>query len=469
MSLQLAAQFEENEQYQEAYNEYKKEYEHNPDDVGLLERLGHLSLILEHPDEAATYYYEILKRDVTNQLAYEQLMAIYENTDKYKYYVYRGNKNSIEGKLDFAINDFKKALQHANDDETQVVMTRLTLANLYRQTGNNLKAIDEYNLILDYDNLHEEIFLQLADIYMHDEAYTSAIDVLQRAKTKGFNSDRIDEALAAVYLKNGQPEKSIEYTKDELLKIQSMLELGQVDEAYQKLQSLPEGYKQSPRYFTLQAQYYYSSKDFNKALEFIDQYDKAQPNSPLTYQMKALVYDETGDEYLAHINWGRYNMLRGNKDVAINEFINAIQLKEEDTNVMFTLADLLTETGDTNHAAEYYEKINKIDPKNTEALKKLAQFREGIGDYGMQAEYLEKLVEVDPKNLDALKEYARVCEKTHDKQKAIEVYTKYLELVKDPVEYKKAKDKLDKLDSAQVEESVGLLDKIMGFFSKNSM
>ena len=46
MSLQLAEQFEANEQYEEAYAEYKKEFEQNPEDLGLMERLGHLSLIL---------------------------------------------------------------------------------------------------------------------------------------------------------------------------------------------------------------------------------------------------------------------------------------------------------------------------------------------------------------------------------------------------------------------------------------
>jgi tetratricopeptide (TPR) repeat protein len=85
MSLQLAEQFEANEQYEQAYEEYKKELANNPDDLGLLERMGHLSLILEKEDEAASYYYEILKRDLTNPLAYEQLMAIYENKDRYKF------------------------------------------------------------------------------------------------------------------------------------------------------------------------------------------------------------------------------------------------------------------------------------------------------------------------------------------------------------------------------------------------
>ncbi len=471
MSLQLAEQFEANEQYEDAYREYKKVYDSNPDDLGLLERLGHLSLILERTEEAANYYHEILKRDVTNPLAYEQLMSIYENSDKYKYYIYRGNKNSIEGKLDFAINDFKKALSAATD-ETQIVMTRLTLANIYRQLGNSMKAIDEFNLILEYDNLHEEIFLQLADLYLQDEAYSSAIDTLNRAKQKGFDTEKINEALAAVYLKSGNPKKAIEFTRDELLKIQCMLELGEIEEAYAKLKSLPEELKTSPRYYTLQAQYCYSSKDFEKALSYIDEYNKISPNSPLTYQMRALVYEEQGDEFNAHLNWGKYNITRQNRDIAINEFLNAIQIKDDDIDLLFTLAALLTENGEVNHAAEYYEKIIKLDSKNKEALQKLAAFREGIGDYKMQVTYLEKIVEIDSKDLTALKNLARAYERIKANRQAIDTYNRYLELVKDPVDYKMAKERLDKLDSlgsSDAEESEGLLDKIMGFFGKNKL
>lgn len=472
MSLQLAEQFEANEQYEQAYEEYKKEYAANPEDVGLLERLGHIALILEKKDEAAAYYYEILKKDVTNPLAYDQLISIYENTDKYKYYIYRGNKNSIEGKLEFAINDFKKALSYAIENDAQVVMTRMTLANLYRQIGQDMKAIDEYNLILEYDNLHEEIFLQLADLYMKDDVYASAIDVLQRAKKKGFDTDRINEALAAVYLKSGDAKSAVEYTKDELTKIQGMLELGQIDEAYAKLNSLSDEYKTNPRYFTLQAQYYYSAKNFDKALEFIDEYNKVQQNSPLTYQMRALVYDEIGNEYLAHLNWGKYNMLRGNCDVAINEYLNAVQLKDDDVDVLFTLAELLIANKENNHAMEYFEKISKIDPNNREALRKLAQFRESVGDYRMQVEYLEKLYELDKNDLKNMLNLAKGYEKIKAKDSAIAIYTKYLELVKDPVDYKMAKARLDKLDnfgSGDVESSEGLLDKILGFFNRSKM
>ena len=473
MSLQLAEQFEANEQYQEAYREYKDAFEQDPENMGVLERLGHLAMVLaqdtneqKYLDEAAKYYNDILKRDVTNPLAYEQLMTIYEGTDKYKYYVYRGNKNSIEGKLDFAINDFKKALSCA-EEGAQIAMTRLTLANLYKQAGQRMKAIDEFNLLLEGQNLHEEMFLQLADMYLQDEAYSSAIDTLNRAIQKGFSSIKISEGIAAVYLKSGEPERAIEYTQDELLKIQCMLEIGDIEEAYKKLDSLSDEVKQSPRYYTLKAQYFYSAKKLEEALECINEYNKLVPNSPLTYQMRALVYDESEDEYNAHVNWGKYNILRGNYDIAINEFLNAVSIDDNDIDLMFELAALLEENKEIDHASEYYVKIVKKDPTNKEALRKLAAYKEGIGDYHAQASCLEKIIEADPNDLDALKNLGRIYEKLRANSKALEIYKKYIEIVKNPSDYKIVKDKIEKLETgAADEESEGLIDKIMKFFNR---
>ncbi len=466
MSLQLAEQFEANEQYEEAYREYKAAFDANPENMGILERLGHLALILDKPNEAAGYYNEILRRDVTNPLAYEQLMTIYEDTDKYKYFVYRGNKNSIEGKLDFAISDFKKALSVANEG-AQIAMTRLTLANLYKQAGQDMKAIDEFNLLLEGDNLHEEMFLQLADMYMKDEAYSSAIDTLQRAKNKGFNTTKVNEGLAAVYLKSGDAQKAIEYTNDELLKIQCLLEIGEIENAYEKLSSLSEELKKSPRYYTLRAQYFYSSQKWDAALDCINEYNRLVPNSPLTYQMRALVYDEKGDEFNAHLNWGRYNIVRKNYDIAINEYLNAVQINDEDTELLFELASLLEDNKEIDHASEYYVKIVKKDPSNKEALRKLAAYRESIGDYQGQVSYLERLTQTDNNDLDALKNLGRAYEKIRANSKALEVYKRYLEIVKNPSDYKIVKDKIDKLENSSAqEESEGLIDKIMKFFNK---
>ena len=57
-------------------DEYKKLSERNPKDLSLLERLGHLAMLLDKKDEAVEYYSKILESDATNTLCYEQLMDI---------------------------------------------------------------------------------------------------------------------------------------------------------------------------------------------------------------------------------------------------------------------------------------------------------------------------------------------------------------------------------------------------------
>ena len=84
MSIQLAEQYEENEQYELALEEYKKLHEKMPKDLGILERLGHLCLMTGDKESAAEYYSKILEFDATNTMVYEQLCDIYYSTDKFK-------------------------------------------------------------------------------------------------------------------------------------------------------------------------------------------------------------------------------------------------------------------------------------------------------------------------------------------------------------------------------------------------
>ena len=228
MSLQTAEQYEENEQYSQAYEEYKKLYNRNPKDLSLLERLGHLSMVLDNKEEAAEYYSKILEFDATNVLAYEQLMDIYVTTDKYKYYVYRGNLHTVEHKLEHAINDYKKAVNCAQEDK-DMLSARFVLGTLYEQEGNNLKAIDEYLKVIDHEDTHEEVYKRLANLYVKEDATPSAVEVLERARKSGFDTTEVKEQLADLYLKNGNPEKALEVTSDELTKVKCLLDMDKKD------------------------------------------------------------------------------------------------------------------------------------------------------------------------------------------------------------------------------------------------
>lgn len=465
MSLQLAEQYEENEQYEQAYDEYKKLSERNPKDLSLLERLGHLAMFLDKKDEAAEYYSKILESDATNTLCYEQLMDIYVTTDKYKYYVYRANLHTVEHKYEHAINDYKKAVNSAQNDN-DMLNARFVLATLYEQEGNNLKAIDEYLKVIDYENTHEDVYLRLSNLYLKEDALPSAIEVLERARKSGFDTTKVKEALADLYVKNGNSESAYEVTSDELTKVRCLLDLGKKSEAFEKLQQMEEQYGHIAQYHSLKAQYYYMTGDYEKALESVEEFDKAEKNSPLTYQMRALIYEEQNNDFLAHINWGKYNLVRGNKDIAINEFLNAYQLKNDDLDLLNTLAMLLEENDDKNHAMEMYERIAKLDETDKKALEKLADFRESIGDYREQAEYLLRLYKLDKRNSTVVRKLGEAYEKLHNKPASIECYEKYLEIGKGNPDYAKIKARLEKLSNTEMSEDEGLLDKIIGWFSK---
>lgn len=466
MSLQTAEQFEENEQYTQAFEEYKKLYERNPKDLSLLERLGHLSMLLDNKEEAAKYYSEILESDATNVLAYEQLMDIYVTTDKYKYYIYRGNMHTVEHKLEHAINDYKKAINCAQEDK-DIISARFVLGTLYEQEGNNVKAIDEYLKVIEHEDSHEEVYIRLANLYVKEDAIPSAIDVLERGRKAGFDKTNLKEQLADLYLKNGNPEKAIEITSDELTKVKCLLDMDKKSEAFEKLQKMEGQYNHIPQFYSLKAQYYYMTKDFDKALECVEEFDKYEKNSPLTYQMRALIYEEKNEDYNSYLNWGKYNLVRGNKDIAINEFLNANQIKDDDINLLNTLAMLLEESGDKNHAMEFYEKISKLDETDKKSLQKLAEFRESIGDYKSQAEYLLKLYHLDKRNSTTVKQLGEAYEKLRNKPAAVECYEKYLEIGKGNPDYSKIQHKLEKLQNTEMQEEEGFIDKIMKWFNKN--
>ena len=466
MSLQTAEQFEENEQYTQAFEEYKKLYERNPKDLSLLERLGHLSMLLDNTEEAAKYYSEILESDATNVLAYEQLMDIYVTTDKYKYYIYRGNMHTVEHKLEHAINDYKKAINCAQEDK-DIISARFVLGTLYEQEGNNVKAIDEYLKVIEHEDSHEEVYIRLANLYVKEDAVPSAIDVLERGRKAGFDKTNLKEQLADLYLKNGNPEKAIEITSDELTKVKCLLDMDKKSEAFEKLQKMEGQYNHIPQFYSLKAQYYYMTKDFDKALECVEEFDKYEKNSPLTYQMRALIYEEKNEDYNSYLNWGKYNLVRGNKDIAINEFLNANQIKDNDINLLNTLAMLLEESGDKNHAMEFYEKISKLDETDKKSLQKLAEFRESIGDYKSQAEYLLKLYHLDKRNSTTVRQLGEAYEKLRNKPAAVECYEKYLEIGKGNPDYSKIQHKLEKLQNTEMQEEEGFIDKIMKWFNKN--
>ena len=465
MSTNTAEQLEENEQYDQAYEEYKKIYAQKPKSIDVLERLGHVAMILEKKDEAAEYYGKVLELDATNVLAYEQLMDIYVHSDRYKYYTMRGNLHVLQQELSHAIGDFKKAIDKAQT-ESEINTTRFVLANLYELTGKNHQAIDEYLRIVDTNNLNEVVYLKLAQVYFKEDAVSSAVEILEKARENGFDTDAVKETLAQLYLKNNEPDKARGLTKDDLVKVKSLLEEGKNQSAYEILEKMDAKTKENPQYHLLSAQYYFNVKDWEKGLEAVNNFEKLEQNSPLIYQMRALIYEEKGNDFNAHMNWAKYNLAKQDKDVALNEYFSAYQIKSDDVILTRNIAELLDDTNDKAHAVEFWEKLTNLDSGNRKALEKVAEFKESIGDYRSEAETLEKLYSLDSRNALVVKKLAKAYEKIKNKEKSLQFYNKLVEISPVSDETEQIKAKIKKLEATEMEEDEGLLGKIMGLFVK---
>ncbi len=405
-----AEQLEENGQYELAYEEYKKLYSNNPKNTHILERLGHIASILNKKDEAEQYYTAIIKLDAKNLMAYEQLMDICAETNRYKYYVCKGEIHILQEQYEHAINDYKKAVEKA-ENEQDANAARYILATLFDGANKENQAIDEYLKLIDSHYNYEKIYTNLANIYSRTGFIESAIDTLNKAKERGFDS--VDEELAKLYIKADDPQKALELTKDELQKIRCLMDMGKNDEAYSIMDSLRSKYAKNAKFHSLLAQYYFQTNDFQKALEEVEEYSKFEPNSPVTYQMRALIYEKQGDEFSSHVNWAKFNNLKGDKDVAMNEYMIAYQLDNTNIELVTTIADIL-DTTDKNHSIEFYERLLELNPNSKRALQKLAEFRERIGDYNEMLNYMDKLKAIEPNNPYIKQNYSRIVDKINN-------------------------------------------------------
>ena len=348
----------------------------------------------------------MLEIEPANILAHQQLIDIFQNEDKFKYYLLRGNMHALQQQMTYANSDYKKAIAHARDAQ-EALPARYLHAGLCEGQEKYQEAIDEYLRIADDDDKNPMVYVKLAELYEKTEGIISAIQTLERGKRdNGFTE--YDEVLAGLYIRNSQPERALAITKNELTKARALFDMGDNEKGYEILMSVKDKYGNENTFHSLLAQYYYQKEMYDEAFKEIDEFEKLAPNSPLIYQMRALIYEQKGDNFNEHINWGKYNILRNDKDVALNEYMTAYRFNNKDADLIETIASLLESDGDKTKASEFYERLADIDPKNTLALEKLVEFRQSIGDdYGAK-EYLERLKEIDPRNQFVQENYQKI-------------------------------------------------------------
>lgn len=463
--LMQAQMLIDDENYEKAYEMLTNMYEKMKDDAEYLEKIALLAKMMEKDEDAAKYWEELVVVNPNSLVAYSELLDIYNNKNKYKYYITRAKYKILNEKVSQSIDDYKKAISSTTEEEEQV-NARFLLAKALEHVGKVQEAIDEYYRIIELkDDI--AIYHKLADLYSEMGDRFSAINVLEKAVKAFPDVTTLAEYLSALYLKEGQYDKSLEYATNDYSKIKAYLMKGENQTAFELLEKNVD--EKNANYIALMAEYYFNTKDWTKTTEFIDKFNELSPQNPLVYQMRALVCDENNDDYGYHYNMGKCYSYKQNYDLALAEYLNAHRYDATKADAVKEIIKINEASGDKTSLMEFYEKLVRQEPNNTFALKGLGDIYADMYEFRSALEYYKKAEKIDSNDYELLNKIGFACEKVKDMASAKEYYEKYLAKAPLSPDTEKLKEKLAKMAGSELSDGgneEGLIDKIMKFFAK---
>lgn len=338
--------------------------------------------------KAIDLYNEILTFAPGDEIAHGQLMDLYFEDNKFKYYLMRANYNVVNQKFEHAINDTKKALNIEPDS----IDARVKLARLYRVSNKNLKAIDEFNKITELDPKFKDAYIELINLYILEDAKESAVGIAKKATDEFKDDIELKNLLAKLYFDTGCNDLALEVVEDNFLKAKILLSSERNDEAKNVLDTISShaGSKDAKAaYNLLLSEYYYNKNEYDNALNTIEEYVKLSSPDAVSFQMKALVYEargEKGDDFMASVNWGYMKKAQGKNDEAVVEFNHAHSINSKDKNVLIELANLYMALGEKYTSMDFWNSVYELD-KDPHAKEILGNFYFDEGDYKMAEKY----------------------------------------------------------------------------------
>ena len=334
-------------------------------------------------EKAIELYNKILENAPGDEIAHGQLMDLYFDTDKFKYYLMRANYNVVNQKIEHAINDTKKAL----NIDAESIEARVKLARLYRISNKNLKAIDEFNKIIELEPKYRDGYIELIGLYTLEDAIESAVGIAKKASDEFPDDEELKNILAKLYYDTGSYDLALGVVTDNFLKTKILLSDGKNDEAKAVLDTIhPKEKEQKAAYNLLLAEYFYNKNEFDNALNIINEYVNIMGPDAVSFQMKALCFEGKEDGFNSSVCFGYMKKAQGKNDEAIVEFNHAHSLNKKDKNVLTELASLYMGLGEKYTAMDFWNEIYELDG-DIHAKEVLGEFYFAEGDYKMAEKY----------------------------------------------------------------------------------
>jgi tetratricopeptide (TPR) repeat protein len=325
---------------------------------------------------------------------------------------YFDSKYGIEGSS--AIPLIKSLIELGKFNEAETKLTQLAedypgeyeylglLAELYRDSGQDQKAKEVYEILLR-DNPDEiRIIFSLIEFLRKQGAYEDIFNLLNTVALKDAVSEEDKVNLFAAQLEDPQIIK--DYVKE--FEIPLMI--------------LEAAHDKSPVVKLLRAELYQHTGRINEAAQYLEAYVKTWPNSYYAWEKLLLILsDQRDNEKLYALSltatrnfntailpkimnaWAAIEI--GLYDEALEQLERSKRLSNEDKDIVLQIvsleADALYRKGDTQEAFSKFDEALKIDPGDNLILNKYSYF---LAEKGMRLNealrMIEKVIEVENNN-----------------------------------------------------------------------
>ncbi len=261
------------------------------------------------------------------------------------------------------------------------------------------------------------IAARTAYIALYGKQYDEALAALERWQELEPNAKDLPRMYALTYLKLGQPENAVPhiqqmldiYSKssaDEAMAVKQLLaKESNTEDAYVVLQKLNQREGKNKHMLVLQSRYAAQLKQYDEALQLLDQ---------------VLVIDPALHEVL--IIKSRVLLAQGKEDEATALIKQVLEELPDNNALRVQYARMLVEQGDMTLAAEQYAILHEKLPQDADITLSLALLYIETTQLDEAADMLQKLVELDQKVPVANYYLGRIVQNQGDHKQAISYY-----------------------------------------------
>ncbi len=350
--------------YQDAFEQYKKIIQIDPDNIECVYKVALLYDKRKRYDEALEYYEKIFQKSKDYKDVLEKIRTIY---------LWKANVLFTQKKLDESILLFKKILEV---DPNKTAPIYFKIATIYEKRNMLFEAVENYEKARANDahltGLQEKIldlYYLIADEFIKQNCFMEAITYYEKIIAINPNKPEIYYTIAKCYNKRHVPAKAFEYfekakqqganfpdmeksIKDVLIELgENYLKEHIFDKAEEQFHKLTELYPKEPEFIFKLGNVYENMLEFDKAIE---QYKKLKDINP---DYKGLL------SHLERVYLSKANDLFDKEKLteASQEYKNTLAVSPKNIEATYQIAIIYEKSGSKTESYNMYKTVYEID------------------------------------------------------------------------------------------------------------